>query len=214
MRLMQTLGAAGALVITALVGGTLINSASANPEVVRNEDGGEYCDLFLDSLGAELGVEADAIAPAVRSAATSTIETMVEAGDLPAQLGERMTSRLNASDGDGCAVLGARFHGAVRHAAVGEFRSGMLDAAASTLGLESSVLRERLADGSSLNEIAETEGIAYTLVISAALASAQADVDAAVNAGTMRQERADRIIERIGTWLDAGGEPRERPSRD
>lgn len=214
MRLMHTLGAAGALVIAALVGGTLINSASANPEVVVPEDGGEYCDLYLDTLGAELGVEADAIAPAVRSAATSTINTMVEAGDLPAELGERMISRLATSDRNGCAALGARFQGAVRHATVGEFRSGTLDAGAAALGLESSALREQLASGSSLADIAETEGVDYAVVSSAVLASAQADVDAAVDTGKLRHEHADRIIERISMWLDGGGERRERPSRD
>ncbi|MGH2429633.1 MAG: hypothetical protein ACRDGV_12295 [Candidatus Limnocylindria bacterium] len=211
MRLMRTLGAVGALIVAALVGGTLINAVAASPEggegVLTDEDG-EYCDLYLDTLAEELGVEPDALVPATRSAATSTIEAMVDNGDLPAEIGERMTSRIAEAEGDGCALLGARFHGAARHAATAEFRSGMWQAAAETLGLEPADLHERLADGASLSEVADEQGVEYATVSEAVLSSAQADLDAAVAADKMTQERADRALERISGWLDDGGQPR------
>lgn len=216
MCLMRTFGAAGALIAAALVGGTLISTATAAPEdggAVLNDASGEYCDLFLETLAAELGTEADALVPAVRSAATSTVETMVDNGDLPAEIGERMVDRISEADGDGCHLLGLRFIGAARHAAAGEFVEGMGDAAAGLLGISADELREQLGDGTSLSEIAEAQGVDYAGVSEAVLDSAQADLDAAVEADRISLERADRIVERIGTWLDEGGQPRGERGR-
>jgi ribosomal protein S20 len=70
--------------------------------------------------------------------------------------------------------------------------------------MEVSELREALVD-STLEEVAEAQGVDYADVVAAALASAKADLDAAVEAGTITQDKADAIYARLETWLNEGG---------
>jgi len=58
---------------------------------------------------------------------------------------------------------------------------------------------------STLEEVAEAQGVDYADVVAAALASAKADLDAAVEAGTITQDKADAIYARLETWLNEGG---------
>jgi hypothetical protein len=221
MRLTRALGAAGALLLAAIVGGTLIGAVAASPgsgssgDPIFAQEGtdaasAEYCQLFMDTLAAELGVEADALTPAAKTAAISTIESMVANGDLPASVGDRMISSIESAEGDGCALLGMRFHRFVTHAAIGEFHEGMLQAAADALNLSVDEVRSGLQDGSSLEEQAAAQGVDYETVKAAVLDSARDDLAAAVDAGRITQERADRILDRIGRWLDDGGQPGPR----
>jgi len=59
MRTAKLLGAGGALIVAALVGGTLIGSAlaqsSPNP-APSTAKGAAYCQTFLDTFAAKLGV--------------------------------------------------------------------------------------------------------------------------------------------------------------
>jgi hypothetical protein len=79
----------------------------------------------------------------------------------------------------------------------------MWEAAAEALGLTPAELREALGDAT-LQEVADDQGVELADVTAAALASAKADLDAAVEAGTITQERADAIYERVETWLNQG----------
>jgi hypothetical protein len=207
---------AAALVAAALIGGTLIGSATASSGTPPVDAGstlaeigdGAYCELYLDALAAELGVEAAELAPAARTAATTTITAMIENGDIPADVGQRMLDRLADAAGSGCAALGLRFSRALHAAGVADRLHDAGSAAADALGIEASELRQRQRDGESLAEIAEAEGVDYATVSAAILAATQADLDAAVEAGRLTQTRANRMLERVTDWLDAGGEPR------
>jgi hypothetical protein len=222
MRVKRTLGAAGALIAAALVGGTLISAVSATPgtgsgtgdSLADETVSGEYCQLYLDTLAAELGVGSDALVPAAKAAAIATIEAMVANGDLPSELGDSMIARIEAAEGGGCAVLGLGFHRFVRHAARGEFHEGMLQAAADALNLTIEEVRTQFGDGASLQEMAEAQGVDYETVKAAVIDSASADLTAAVEAGRITQERADAILARIQTWLDNGGQPGPHGWRD
>ena len=114
-----------------------------------------------------------------------------------------MIARVNAWDGEGCRWIGFKLGHWAHHAARVDFLSGMWEAAAGSLGMTTAELREALAD-STLQEVAEAEGVPYSEVSAAALASAQADLDAAVEAGTITQEKADAILERLEGALNDG----------
>jgi hypothetical protein len=222
----KILGAAMALITAALVGGTLIGSVLAAPfwsastgsdassgttdadlELsLLGEDGevGEYCQVFLDTFASELGVSADDLAPAAKAAAIAAVEAAVEAGDLTEAQGEAAIERINAWDGTGCTWIGFHLRHWAGHGARVEFMQGMFEAAATELGMTTAELREALADAT-LEEVAEAEGVPYADVVAAALASAEEDLDAAVEAGTITQEQADSILERLETWLNDGG---------
>ncbi|MEO6577872.1 MAG: hypothetical protein ABIO99_03110 [Candidatus Limnocylindria bacterium] len=214
MRFTKTVGFAGALVLSAVLGGTLIGSALATDEAtVSGADTGasaEYCDTFLDALASELGTDRPGLVTAGQSAANAAIDAAVAAGDVTEERAAALRERIDAYDGDGCGLFGrgfARgFHAvATRGMACGFLGGDVFEAAADALGIDSADLIDQARDAGSLEALAETQGVAYDDVKSSVLAAVQADVDAAV-AESMDQARADATIERVTTWLDDGGQ--------
>ncbi|HTE65852.1 MAG TPA: hypothetical protein VK736_06300 [Candidatus Binatia bacterium] len=212
----KVLGGAAALITAALVGGTLIGSVLAAPSGTASSTGdalflgeasgetGEYCQVFLDTFADELGVSTDELAPAAKAAAIAAINQAVANGDLTQDVADRMIENVNNWDGDGCGWIGFRLGHWAHHAARVEFMSGVFESAAKALGMEVSELREALQD-STLEEVAEAQGVDYADVVAAALVSATADLDAAVEVGSITQEKADEIYARLETWLNEGG---------
>ncbi|MGH2416866.1 MAG: hypothetical protein ACRDFY_00895, partial [Candidatus Limnocylindria bacterium] len=203
MRLTKTLGLAGALILSALVGGTLIGSAFAQGEGT-DADPGAYCDTFMDAFATELGATRDEVIAAGKAAANAALDAAVAAGDVSEERATEIRERIEAYDGSGCA-FGAAFrlgfgHGFGRGEARGFLGGDVFEAAAEALGIESSELITRLDDAGSLEALAGEQGVAYDDVKTAILTSVQADLDAAVAEG-MDAERADAVIERLTTWL-------------
>ena len=93
---------------------------------------------------------------------------------------------------------------------LGVVRDG-LTAAAKALGVTPAELGARLRAGASLKDLATTTGIPYATVTAAALAAVKADLDKAVAAGTIRQARADRVLDRITRALADGRLRAARP---
>ncbi len=210
---MKLLGAATALIVAALVGGTLIGSVLAAPggsgtsdPVLAADPSGDpaaYCQTFLDTFASELGVSADELAPAAKAAAIAAVNAAVDAGDLTQDQADAAIERINAWDGDGCGLIGWRMGHIGHHAARVDFLQGMFEAAAGELNMTTAELREALAD-STLQEVADAQHVSLDDVVAAALASAKTDLDAAVTAGTITQDKADAIYSRLETWLNNG----------
>jgi hypothetical protein len=202
---------AGALIIAALVGGTLIGSAFAQDEET-DTDAAAYCDTFMDAFAAELGSTPDEVVAAGKAAANAAIDAAVAAGDLTEERAATIRERIEAYDGSGCAFGGAfrlGFAHGLGHGEVRGFLGGdVFEAAADALGIESADLIGRVEDAGSLEALAGELGVPYDEVKASILAAVQADLDAAVAEG-LDQERADDVIERITTWLDEGGELRD-----
>ncbi len=209
---LKILGGAAALITAALVGGTLIGSVLAAPCGEWARATPRRCSAARRPTATPArtarpsstpsprssGVSTDELAPAAKAAAIAAINAAVEAGDLTQDAADRMIEQVNAWDGDGCRWIGFKLGHWAHHAARVEFMSGMWEAAAGALDMTTAELREALVD-STLEEVAEAEGVDYADVVAAALASAQADLDAAVEAGTITQEKADAIFERLET---------------
>jgi hypothetical protein len=209
MRLTKSLGFAGALILSAIVGGTLIGSALATDQEGTNTgETSEYCDVFLDTLASELGTDRDGLVAAGKTAALAAIDAAVEAGDLTEERAADARERIDAYDGSGCGFFGhgLAFGGGFGHGfARGFLGADVLEAAADALGIESSELLGQLRDAGSLQALAEDLGASYDTVKSSVLTAVEADLDTAVAEG-LSQERADEALERITTWLDNGGE--------
>src|SRR3990170_1548 len=123
MKNLKTLGIAGGMVAAALVGGTLISVVTAAPSgsstttsTANIEDNARYCALWQEAFADELGVSVDDLVPAAKAASIATVNAAVAAGDLPADIGERIIARIEAADGDGCRLLGGAFPWAGKHA--------------------------------------------------------------------------------------------------
>jgi hypothetical protein len=209
MRLTKAFGIAGALVLSAILGGTLISATLATDtgDGPTDTTRGAYCDTFLDTLASELGVSRDDLTAAGKTAATATIDAAEAAGDLTAERADALRERVDAADVDGCAGLfKAGWVRGFDHGVGRVFLGGdVVEAAADALGIESSDLIGQLRDAGSLEALADDLGIAYDEVKASIRDSVQADLDAAVEEG-LSQDRADAVIEHVTTWLDAGGE--------
>jgi hypothetical protein len=225
----RLLGYAGALVLAALLGGTIMSAVAAAPAappvtepalVPTAEEsakpaaaGGtdQYCQAFRAAFAAELGVQESALAPAAKDAAIATIERAVTAGDLTRAVGDRLIERVKAADPDPCRWFRPwtkRIHGPV-----GVTRDAV-GAAATALDMTRQELRAQLKAGKTLKDVAAAEGVPYETVSAAVVAAVKADLDAAVAAKRITQARADRILERLQANLAEGrlrGARRERP---
>jgi ribosomal protein S20 len=218
----RTVGLAGALVISALVGGTLISAVAAAPApsapdpvaVAAAPSGGparaagEYCTAFRAAFAADLGVTEAEMVAAARKAAASTIDKAVADGDLTKAAADRLKARLEAAPADGCALFSG-WRAKVTKAVVDVARDG-LTAAADALKLTPNELRAELHGGKSLKDVAAAHGVPYATLTDAIVAAVKADLDAAVAAGSLKQARADRILERLKARLADG---RLRPAR-
>jgi ribosomal protein S20 len=223
----QVAGFAALLVIAALAGGTVIGSvAAATPPSSATSGGttaaaaspatrvaGESCATFRRAFAANLGVDEAALVPAAKAASIATIDAAVDDGRMTKATADRLKARIENAAADGCALLAGRL--ARAGAALGVAKDGVT-AAADTLGMTPAELRAKLRAGTLLKDIAEAKGVRYETVTAAVLAAVKADLDAAVVAGTIRQARADRVLERLARNLAAGRLRNERaaaPSR-
>ena len=208
MRLTKSLGFAGALILSAIVGGTLIGSALATDEDATTGEASEYCDVFMDTLASELGTDRDGLVAAGKAAALAAVDAAVAAGDLTEERATAARERIEAYDGSGCGFFGHGIgfeRGFVHGVGRGFLGGDVFEAAAEALGIESSELIGQLRDAGSLEALAEELGEDYDTVTASVLAAVEADLDAAVSEG-LSQERADAALERLTTWLDEGGE--------
>lgn len=101
----------------------------------------------------------------------------------------------------------ARAHRALRHHG--------LDAAADALAMTEEDVRDALADGKTLAEVAGEQGISVDALVDALVAEHQARLDEAVAEGDLTQEQADERLaaaeERVTAFVN--GERPERPER-
>lgn len=230
MSMFRLAGMAGLLVLTAVVGGTIIGSvaaattpsapsaapvALAAPSAAPNaERAAAACAAFRKAFAANLGVDESALAPAAKGAAISTIDAAVSGGTITTTEGDRLKARVEAASGDGCALLAGRIArvgvGRPGAGAAGGPKAGIgvakdgLTAAAGALGMTPTELGAKLRGGDNLKDVATASKVPYATVSAAVLAAVKKDLDVAVAAGTIKQPRADRILERLTRNLAAG----------
>ena len=210
MRLTKTLGMAGALLLSALVGGTLIGSALATDEATADpetETGGAYCETFLDAFASELGTTPDAVTAAGKAAANAAIDAAVAAGDLSEERATALRERIAAFTGPACGLFRAGWTNGFRDGAVHVWGRGFLgadvvEAVAETLGVDSSEVIGQLRDAGSLEALATELGASYDEVKASVLTAVQADLDAT----DLGDERKAAVIERLTEWLEDGGD--------
>jgi len=229
MSTLRLAGFGGALVLAAIIGGTIIGSVAANTlptasspatggtgaagagQAVATASGapdaavdaataGKYCAAFLSAYADALGVDQSALAPAAVKAATSTVAAAVAAGDITQAQAERLTARLKDIQLGGCPKFADRI-GQSRPAA-GVVKDAV-DGVAKALGLTVPQLRTELKS-KDLKQIATDKGVPYSTVTAAALAPIKTKLDALVAAGTIKQAREDKILARLEANLADG----------
>jgi hypothetical protein len=221
MSRLRITGLAALLLVSALVGGTIISSVAAattqRPAAPTRattdlaappaaappaaDAAGEYCAAFRKAFAANLGVDEAALVPAAKQAAIATIDQAVKDGKIKPAVGDRLKARIDKADTDGCTLLAGRLGKA--QAVVGAVKDAVT-AAAGALHITPAELGAQLKAGKSLKDVATAKGVPYEDVSAAVLKSVKTDLDAAVAAGTIKQPRADRILERLTANLAEG----------
>jgi polyhydroxyalkanoate synthesis regulator phasin len=177
-------GAIAALVLAITVGAA---GAIAASRVLSGDDESQ---AVIDDAAKQLGVTPSALEDALREALKNRVDDAVEAGRLTEEQGKALKERIDAREtplpfgGLGRWGLGHFGH-------FGHFRS--LDAAASYLDLTEAELRERLADGDTLAEVAKAEGKSVDGLVKALVAAATEKLDDAVADGRLTEERAAEL---------------------
>jgi uncharacterized protein YidB (DUF937 family) len=220
MSKLRLAGFSGALVVAALVGGTVINAVAAAPAAAPRTPAAvpaaaptaaatgpaaEYCETYRAAFAKELGVTEDALKTAAKKALAATIDKAVADGDLTKAAADRLKARVDASAADGCKLLAGyqqRIAKAAR-GALGVIRDGF-EAGAKALGMSPADVRAALKDGKTLKDLATTQKVDYATVSAAIVAAVKADLDKAVADGTIKQAREDRILDRLTKALADG----------
>ncbi|HLY35520.1 MAG TPA: hypothetical protein VKU35_02280 [Candidatus Limnocylindria bacterium] len=221
MKTMKILGIAGAMLASALVGGTLISVVAANSggssptstTLATDSQPGAYCQTFLDTFAAKLGVDESALLPAAKAAADAAIDKAVADGKLSQTLGDQLKARIAKANGNGCALLGQRWQRLVRGTVVGDIGADMIQAAASALHLSIADLKSKIVGGETLKQVATDQKVDYAAVAAAVHAAAKTDLDKLVSAGKLTAARETAILDRIDRALANGrlGRDRIRP---
>jgi hypothetical protein len=220
MSRLQVAGFAALLVVAALAGGTVIGSVAAStsprvsatgtavvPAAASPAATSEACAAFRRAFAANLGVAESALTPAAKAASIATVDAAVAAGKLTKAAADRLKARIDKAAGDGCGLLTGRL--ARPRAALGVVRDG-LTAAASALGITVAELGAKLRGGTSLKDLAAAKNVPYQALTDAIVGAVKHDLDAAVAAGTIRQPRADRVLDRLRQNLAVGRLRNER----
>jgi hypothetical protein len=195
--------------VLALVGG-----AGA---AIAASDAGPSPSSFLDSVAEHLGISREELDEATRAAALDQVDAALEAGRITEEEAERLRKEIESGELPpffGLPLFGPHLDGP--RGADGErgfdfrfefgFGLGPGDAAGVSLsdateylGLSVEQLRERVADGETLAEIAEAEGKSVDGLVDALLADAKKRLDDAVADDRLSRERADEVLERLET---------------
>jgi hypothetical protein len=184
------IGAAVAVVAGGVVGGALAASGTFDPAQQRQ--------AFLNDAAGRLGVTSTKLADALKAAAIDRIDAALAAGQITQAQANAMKTAVNAGKLP-VGVPRPRFGG--RGFGFG-FRGGILDAAASYLGLTKAQLRSQLSSGKSLAAIATAQGKSVSGLEAAILSAAQSKLDQAVRAGRLTSAQRDQILAGLKTKID------------
>jgi hypothetical protein len=164
---------------------------------------------FLDSVAKHLGISSAELEDATRAAAIDQVDQALEEGRITQEQADELKSRIESEDFPGFlgpGLIGPRLFefGHAERGGPGHhmFFGDKLSSAADYLGLTQAELREQLAGGKSLAEIAEAEGKSVDGLQQAMLAGAKSDLNEAVRNERLTQEQADEIYEHLQSSID------------
>jgi hypothetical protein len=181
-------------ILAATVAGLAVAGGGAAVAASQNDSSSS----FFDSLAQHLGISSEELEDAARAAGLDQVDAAVEEGRITEAEADRLRSRIESGELPpffGRAPFGGH-HGKVH--ALGDHFS----AAADYLGLSVEQLRERLENGRSLADVAESEGKSVDGLKQAILDEARENLDEAVAEERLTREQADAALERLEARVD------------
>jgi hypothetical protein len=185
------LAAAGAIAVTAI---GISNGASAQTPPDDEQSG--YGQRYRELLAEELGITVDELASAQTAARDKAIDEAVAAGDLTEEQGRKLKER-EIGEGHPGFALGFRAAGKLHRAVLSVFES-----AADAVGLPVDEVRDRIAGGESLVEIADSQDIDEATLKADLIADLTDKINQAVTDGDLDQDHADMLLDNLDALVD------------
>ncbi|HEY4867732.1 MAG TPA: hypothetical protein VIK45_19700 [Candidatus Dormibacteraeota bacterium] len=177
-------------------------SASPSPGAAAKRQA--YCDSFINHLASNLGKKPADVQKAASSALDQTLADAVKAGDLTQQQADAIKARQSGKQTCSGALAGLRPRGAGAHAG--------LPAYAKVLGISQQELRQDLASGKTVKDVAASKGMDEATFRNNLVNSVKSDLDAKVKAGKLTQQQEDNVLNRLKTGpLPLWDKPAKRP---
>lgn len=162
----------------------------------------EESQAVIDDAAAQLGIEPSALSNALKQALENRIDEAVESGGLTEEQAERLKERLESSDAPLFGPGGHAGHGFGLGRGEHVLHSGILEAAASYLGMTEAELREALGD-KTLAQIAKEKGKTTAGLVDELVATQTKRIDEAVDEGKLTDEQAADIKEGLEARMQA-----------
>jgi polyhydroxyalkanoate synthesis regulator phasin len=179
--------AAGAVGVAILVAGLGAAGAIAGSRILSSNDESK---AVIDDAAAQLGVEPAELSDALKQALKNRIDEAVEDGRLSEERADELKDRIDASEYPRLRLFGRGHHGGLGRGGFMYF--GLLDEAASFLGMTSAELREALRD-QTLAEIADEQAKTPKALVDHLVATQTKRIDEAVEDGRLTQEQATEL---------------------
>lgn len=190
---------AGVAAIAIGVGGFAAESrlqpaAAATPSASSEKSKAEaYCNKFLSHLAGNLGKSQSEVATAIGKSVSQTIDEAVTAGDLTKSQADRLKAKLAAGP-----VCSGRFAGAFGFREKGPSElPAVLDAAARSLNITTAQLKEDMAGGQTLHQIATSRGMSEAQFRAALITNLTPVLDQAVSQGKLTRAQETEILQRL-----------------
>jgi len=176
---------AGTIAGIAVVGG---GAAIAAPQADSPQAESQ---AVVNDAAQQLGIQPSTLSDALKKALANRVDAAVAAGRLTKDRGDAIKARIGSSD---FPIFGGPHGGPGGPGGPGGHFGHHLDAAATYLGLTDAELRTQLESGKTLAQVAADRGKPVDGLVSALADSEQAELDAAVAAGRLTQEREQSIL--------------------
>jgi hypothetical protein len=202
----------GRRVRRAIVIGTAVAATAAIGGTALAHESSTVGDSFLGDFARHLGVSPAKVREAYQATVIDRIEAAVTAGRLTRAQADVIEARVKSHPGGPFLFGGPRggfehgrfeHHGAFGHS--GRFAHhgpSPFDAAAAYLGVSDDALHKALASGQTLAQLAKANGKTASGLEAAMTASFRARLAAAVKAGRLTKQQAERFTQAVTAHLD------------
>jgi hypothetical protein len=172
-------------------------AASASPKPSSSPGAAQakrqaYCTGFVNHLASDLGKKPDQVNKAISDALSQTLADAVKAGDLTQQQADAIKARKNAGNVCSSALAG------IGHGARSRARIGVAEYA-KALGISQQELKQDLAAGKTLKDVAASRGMDETTFRNNLVNAVKSDLDPRVASGKLTQQQEDTVLNKIKT---------------
>ena len=196
--------AGGVVAVTAYAAGVNVGPIAATSPAPSPKAGdtarSAYCDNFMQHLAGDLKTSQSNLNSQVSKAIGETLADAVKSGDLTQAQADKIKSQLSANGicSGQFAALGRKPGGPHGGAAM----QAAVNAAAATLNISPDQLKQQLAQGKTLSQLAPS-GMTEDQFKSQFTANLKKELDPRVQAGKLTQAQEDKILQGAPQMVDA-----------